>query len=246
MVEHVQLRIDQGVASLSFFHEKANSLTQSMLLEMTERLQEIAADASVSVVALQSAGERAFCAGASFQEFAKLSTKEEATDFFLSFGKLLSAFCRLSQPVVTRVQGAAVGGGVGIVASSDYVWASHAASIRLSELEIGIGPRVISPFVRAKIGDASFLELALDTAPRDAQWCQGHQVFSQVCFSLKELDDRFATFVRTLAGRSRSALLAVKQISQRALPTETELLKLAKENAELLISSQHVLKMGKQ
>lgn len=75
--------------------------------------------------------------------------------------------------IVGRIQGKAVGGGVGIAAACDYVLASQEASIKLSELAIGIGPFVIEPAVSRKIGKTALAELALTAQEwKSAAWAQ--------------------------------------------------------------------------
>ena len=124
----------------------------SLLDRLTKELQRISTIEEVSVVILKSEGEKAFCAGASFDELVAIDNLEDGKKFFSGFANVINAMRTCSKLIIGSVQGKAVGGGVGLIAACDYVLATEAASIKLSEISIGIGPFVIAPAIERKIG----------------------------------------------------------------------------------------------
>ena len=116
------------------------------------------------------------------------------------------------KPIVGRVHGKAVGGGVGLIAACDYVLASEAASIRLSELGIGIAPLVIAPAVARKAGVSGLAALSLSPKEwKSAYWAREQGLFSRVFETRKELDAESEFFASQLASYSLDALIRMKQ-----------------------------------
>jgi methylglutaconyl-CoA hydratase len=150
---NVSLSISQtGIATISFYHPAQNSLPAALLDELTGKITEAGNDEKTRVIVLRSGGERTFCAGASFDELLQLKDKEAGAIFFSGFARVINACRKSPKIIIARIQGKAVGGGVGLAAAADYCLATEAASIKLSELAIGIGPFVISPAVTRTIG----------------------------------------------------------------------------------------------
>ncbi len=150
----VYQRKEGALATITFFHPKGNSLPSDMLNSLVGLFERLGQDAEVKVILLQSEGDGSFCGGASFDELLAVSTPEEGKAFFSGFANLINAMRKCPKPIIGRVQGKTVGGGVGIIAATDYCFATEAADIKLSELSIGIGPFVIAPAIERKAGIA--------------------------------------------------------------------------------------------
>ena len=129
----------------------------------------------------------------------------------MGFATLILAMRRCPKFIIARVHGRAVGGGVGIVAAADYAVASAAASVRLTELAIGIGPFVVGPAIERKIGLGAFQALAVDAVTwRDAAWAERHGLFAQVTPDGASLDAAVAALAERLAAGSPDAMARMK------------------------------------
>jgi enoyl-CoA hydratase/carnithine racemase len=177
-----------GIATIEFSHPKSNSLPAALLRQLADEVAQLGHESDVRVIVLRSAGDGAFCAGASFDEFRALHNPESGKAFFSGFGRLVLAMTRSPKLIVTRVQGRVAGGGVGMVAASDYVIADRKASLRLSELAVGIGPFVVGPVIERKIGLSHFSAMAVDADWRDAEWAERVGLYSRLCDNVAELD----------------------------------------------------------
>lgn len=232
----VKYSITDGVGRLSFGHPKANCLTRSMLSELVSGVQSLDADASVSVILLESAGGGAFCAGASFEEMEQLQAVKDAKYFFSGFGEFILALRRSRNLCLARVHGKAVGGGVGLVAAADYAFAVSAAQVQLSEARIGLGPFVIGAAVERKLGAGAFSELAIDGDWKTAAWAQTHGLYSRLVPDLNVLDKELGKLASEIAQRPQKANLALKQMLWANTPEwDKLLLERAQISAELLI-----------
>lgn len=166
----VHLEKNNKIGRIKFFHPKGNSLPSTLLQQVVQALKTAETDSDIGVVVLESRGNT-FCAGASLSELKSLKTLDEATAFFMGFADLLNTIRKMSKFVLASVHGKVVGGGLGLVAACDYAFATNAASIKLSELSIGLGPYVIEPALSRKIGTTAFAQLSLDSAHwKSAQW----------------------------------------------------------------------------
>jgi methylglutaconyl-CoA hydratase len=205
-------KVEKGVGEITFMHPRSNSLPGELLRSIAQAVDQMAIDNNVRVVVLRSAGEKAFCAGASFDELLAVQTIEESKHFFSGFAILISAMRRCPKIILTRVQGKAVGGGVGVIAASDYCLASKEASIRLSEFALGFGPFVIGPVVKRKLGAAKFAEAALDADWRDALWAKQNGLYAKVYETVGELDEAVQKFATQLAASNPEACAQFKKI----------------------------------
>ena len=170
-----------GVATITFAHPKHNCFQQAQLTALTKSINAAAKDNGVHAILLQSNPSKAFCAGASFDELLEVQTPEQGKTFFMGFANLINAMRLCSKPIIGRIHGKAIGGGVGIVAACDYTVATVAAQVRLSELAIGIGPFVIAPAVERKIGTSALASLALQPNQwKSADWALKHGLFTEV------------------------------------------------------------------
>ena len=208
--EKIDIKIDQGVGEICFSSAKANSLSKQTLARIAGAISELDADSKARVIFLRSAGEGAFCAGASFEEFKKITTAEESVDYFMGFARIILAVRRAGKFVVVRVQGKAVGGALGLAAGADYALASSAAAGRLSEFELGIGPFTIGPAVERKIGAAAFSAMSIDCAWRDAGWLESRGLYAGTFSDLPALDKACAELLTRLAAADVAATKQLK------------------------------------
>ena len=205
--------IQDSIATIEFGHPASNSFVSELLDRLAKEFDKLSENPNVTVIILKSEGEKAFCAGASFDELVAVSTLEEGKVFFSGFANVINAMRKCKKIIVGRVQGKTVGGGVGLAAACDYVFASEAASIRLSELTIGIAPFVIAPAVSRKIGVAGMSELSLNPrAWKNAYWAQEKGLFSQVFDSINELDKELDLFTNNLSSYNPQALEDWKKV----------------------------------
>lgn len=206
----VTIDIQYQVATISFYHPKKNSLPGALLKQLSEAVRAAGKDPAVRVIVLRSGGEGPFCAGASFDELLAIDSFERGKEFFMGFARLILAMKECPKFVITRVQGKAVGGGVGVVAASDYALATRGASIKLSELALGIGPFVVGPAVERKIGPGPFQALSIDTDWRDAGWAHAHGLYAQVHEDIGALDAAVNSLAQRLAQSSPAAMALLK------------------------------------
>jgi len=202
--------IDNFIATVTFQHPSSNAFPASLLQKLVDTLNNLSQVDTVKIIILKSGGERAFCAGASFDELLAIETQEAGTRFFSGFANLLNAMRLCSKPIIGRVQGKAVGGGVGIIAACDYSFATTQASVKLSELSIGIGPFVIEPAIERKIGAANFSELSLSGEWHAADWALEKGLYTHTFKNIPEMDNALNSFAQKLANQSAEALYAMK------------------------------------
>lgn len=205
--------IENGIATVQFFHQASNSLPSVLLQRMAKALEELGKDKNVKVIILKSEKDKVFCAGASFNELITISNLEEGKQFFLGFANVINAIRKCEKIVIGRIQGKAVGGGVGLIAACDYCLATEASSIKLSELTIGIGPFVIEPAVVRKIGVAAFTELTIEaTQWKNAYWAKEKGLYAHVYETIKELDKEITHLALKLASYNPAAIKEIKNI----------------------------------
>ncbi len=214
----VNLEIINAVGYITFFHPSSNAMPGYLLKQLAEILQQAGNNDHIKVIVLQSEG-RTFCAGASFDELLALDNFDQAVEFFMGFARVINTMRQLPKFVITKVQGKAVGGGVGLIAASDFSMASVHAAVKLSELSIGIGPYVIGPAVKRKIGTAAFNELSIDAATwHTAYWAREKGLFAKVYDTNDELNNEVEILAGKLAGYDPEAT----RILKRELWSDTE------------------------
>lgn len=207
----VHAATSDGVGSIRFGHPKSNSLPRTLLGRIAETVEQLGADPEARVIVLQSEGTGPFCAGASFDEFKALRDAEDGKQFFSGFAQVILAMIRAPKFVVTRVQGKTAGGGVGLIAASDYALAVSGAELKLSELALGIGPFVVGPVIERKIGLAAFSALAVDADWHSAAWAERHGLYAEVLETPPALDARVRDLARKLAGYNPDAMRRLKE-----------------------------------
>ncbi|PIB39301.1 enoyl-CoA hydratase/isomerase family protein [Maribacter sp. 4G9] len=205
--------INGKVATIEFGHPASNSFVAELLDRLAKEFSKLSGDKNIHVIILRSEGEKAFCAGASFDELMAVSNLEEGKEFFSGFAHVINAMRTCKKVIVGRVQGKTVGGGVGLAAACDYVFAHENASIKLSELSIGIAPLVIEPAVERKIGAGALTELSLaPTEWKNAYWAQDKGLFAKVFDSFPEMDKELDFFTQKLASYNPDGLMEWKKV----------------------------------
>ncbi|MBK5191897.1 MAG: enoyl-CoA hydratase/isomerase family protein [Flavobacteriaceae bacterium] len=206
-------KIVNKIATIEFGHPASNSFPSELLERLQKEFQKLSDDEKVQVIILRSEGEKAFCAGASFDELMAIENMQQGKLFFSGFANVINAMRNCKKLIVGRIQGKTVGGGVGLAAACDYIMATEAAAIKLSELSIGIGPFVIAPAVERKIGVAALAELTLAAHEwRNAYWAQEKGLYSHVFETIKDMDKEMLVFSEKLASYNPDALFEMKKI----------------------------------
>lgn len=223
---YVQAATHQSVTTIEFYHPQGNSLPSELLAGLAKHVHAAGLDESTRVIVLRSAGERAFCGGASFEELTSIGDAATGVEFFSGFGKVINAIRKCPKLVIGRIQGKCVGGGVGLAAAVDYAIAREGADIRLSELSLGFGPFVIAPAVERKIGNAAFGQLAIDAAHwRSAEWAQKKGLYAEVHRDIESLDEAVFRLSQSLAHASLEAMAAIKQMLWKGTDNWDELMR---------------------
>ena len=204
--------IENKIATLEFGHPASNSFPSDLLNRLTNELNNLSNNSSVSVIVLKSSGSGAFCAGASFDELLAVSSLEEATKFFSGFANVLNAMRNCSKIILGRIHGKAVGGGVGIAAACDYALATTESAIKLSELAIGIGPFIIEPAISRKIGKSAMTEMTLEAEWKNAAWANQKGLYAKVFETKAELDIEITALASKLAKYNPEALFEMKKV----------------------------------
>lgn len=234
----LNITIKKNIATIQFSHPASNSLPIDILKKLANAFDLISKNTIVTVIIVKSKGENTFCAGASFDELVALKNFEQATVFFQGFANVLNAMRSCRQLIIGRAQGKTVGGGVGLLAACDYVFAHTSAAIKLSELSIGIGPFVIAPAVERKIGLAAFSELSIAASEwKSAAWAHQKGLYAKVLENVDHLDDEIVMFTEKLAAYNPEALLNMKKLLWNHTDHwETLLLENAKISGKLVLS----------
>lgn len=203
----------EGIGIIEFWHPASNALPASVLNDLAETIQRASEDNDCKVILLKSKGNRAFCAGASFDELIAIDNERTGLEFFSGFSKVILSIRKSEKFVICRVQGKAVGGGVGIAAAADFTYATKHASVKLSELAIGIGPFVVGPAVERKVGKGAYTAMAIDaTTWYGAAWAEQHGLFAKVFEDEKDLDEAVESLTQKLALSSPQAMTELKRV----------------------------------
>lgn len=216
----------QGICSIEFFHPQSNSLPGKILDKLTQEIYSASNNEKVKVIILKSGGQKAFCAGASFDELLQIENESEGLHFFSGFANVINAMRKTNQFIIARIQGKCVGGAVGLAAAADYAIAHQAADIKLSELAVGIGPFVVGPAVERKIGKAAFTALAIDASMwRNSDWAKKKGLFAEVHETIDGMDESISRLAHSLAHSNPEAMLQLKKIFWQGTENWDQLLK---------------------
>lgn len=213
MEAFVKSDITNGIGTITFFHPQSNSMPGVQLRKLAAEIEALGNDPAVKVIVLKSEGEKAFCAGASFDELISIKDLDTGTRFFSGFAMVINAMRKAPKFVVARVQGKAVGGGVGIAAAADYTLATEAAAVKLSELAVGIGPFVVGPAVERKVGTSAFCQLTINaTEWQSAFWAREKGLYAQVFTTTADLDKEVDALASRLATSNPEAMAMLKAV----------------------------------
>lgn len=217
--------ISNKIATITFSHPASNSFPSNQLKDLMTQINTLSENEDVSVIVLKSDGQGAFCAGASFDELLQVSNLEQGQAFFSGFANVINAMRSCSKIIVGRIQGKAVGGGVGLAAACDYTFAVENAAIKLSEIAIGIGPFVIEPAVSRKIGKTAMSEMTLSpTEWKSGNWAFENKLYSKLFSSISEMDTALNVFVQQMATYNPEALFEMKKVLWEGTSDWSELL----------------------
>lgn len=212
MDAYVKHDIQENIATIEFFHPEQNSLPGSILAQLAETITKIGNQVDVKVIILKSGGDRTFCAGASFQELVAINDAETGKVFFSGFANVINAMRKCPKFIIGRIQGKTVGGGVGIAASTDYCMATKFASIKLSELNVGIGPFVVSPAIERKMGVSAMSQIAIDANSfYDASWAREKGLYASVYENIETLDEAVEAFAKHICSYNPEAMSEMKK-----------------------------------
>jgi methylglutaconyl-CoA hydratase len=215
--EYVNYTVENGVVSIEFFTPQHNSLPSFILKKIAQSIDNAALDDSIKTVILKSGSTNAlleketFCAGASFNELIAIENEVDGLSFFSGFAQVINAMRKCPKFIIAQVQGKAIGGGVGLICACDYAIATKYASVKLSELAVGIGPFVVGPAVERKIGTSAAYELAIDASNfRTASWAMQKGMYAEVVETIEELNHKTTALAKNLSTQSAEAMAAIK------------------------------------
>ena len=217
---YVKQNIENGISTIEFFHPAHNSLPGDLLAKLANTITEAGNNEAVQVIILKSGGDRTFCAGASFTELININDAETGKVFFSGFANVINAMRKCPKFIIGRIQGKTVGGGVGVASATDYCMATKFAAIKLSELNVGIGPFVVGPAVERKLGLSGMSQIAIDAnsfyAPEfaiyEAEWAKQKGLYNQVYNSVEELDEAVQKFAENLCNYNPEAMKEMKKV----------------------------------
>jgi len=209
---YVRYTVQDRIGTIEFFTAQQNALPANILKELALVIESAGKDPDSKVLILRSGPSRTFCAGASFEELLHIKTAEEGKQFFSGFARVINHMRKCPKFILGRIQGKAIGGGVGLAASCDYTFATHEASVKLSELTIGIGPFVIGPAIERKIGIGATGELTIDAGNfRTAEWAKQKGLYADLFNNEACMDDAIHQMATQLAASSSEAMSKIKK-----------------------------------
>lgn len=209
---YVNLTIENQVGIIEFFHPAHNSLPGDILAKLAQTITDAGENEDIKVIVLKSGRDRTFCAGASFKELITIDDAETGKVFFSGFANVINAMRKCPKFIIGRIQGKTVGGGVGVAAATDYCMATKYASIKLSELNVGIGPFVVGPAVERKIGLSAMTQIAIDANSfYDAEWARDKGLFTKVFEDIETLDAEVKAFAEHLCSYNPEAMTEMKK-----------------------------------
>lgn len=244
---YVKQTIENNISFIEFYHPSHNSLPGDILQQLVDLIKNAGDNEDVKVIVLKSGGERTFCAGASFTELANITDEAAGKVFFLGFANVMNAMRTCPKFIIGRVQGKTVGGGIGLAACSDYCMATKYAEIKLSELNIGIGPFVVGPGIERKIGLSALSQISIDASTfYSASWAKQKGLFTQVYDNITELDLAVKDLATQLCSYNLEAMKEMKKMFWRGTDHwDTLLLEQAKISGRLVLSNFTKEKLSK-
>ena len=241
---YVKLEIKEAIGEITFFHPAHKSLPGDILEKLAATIEEAGSHPDIKVVILKSGGDRTFCAGASFNELVTIDNFDDGKKFFMGFANVINACRKCPKIIIGRVQGKAVGGGIGLAAAVDYCFATKYAAVKLSELAIGIGPFVVGPAVERKLGNSCFAKLAINaTAFQTAEWAFEKGLYHEIFESAGEMDRAITELAGNLVHSSQEAQQLIKKVTWEGTGHWDALLKERAELSGRLVLSEFTKKV---
>ena len=208
----VTLDIKNNIGTIVFFHPQSNSLPSEILNKLASTISQAGTNDEIKVVIIKSKGDRAFCAGASFDELSSIDNFSDGKKFFMGFANVINACRKCPKLIICRVQGKAVGGGVGLACAGDYCFATKYASVKLSELAVGIGPFVVGPAVEKKSSVSAYSTLSINaTKWFTASWAREKGIYSEVYDTNEEMDLEIGKLAENLTNSNPEAMKKLKE-----------------------------------
>lgn len=244
---YVNLSISDGIGTIEFFTPQSNSLPGEVLAKLAHTVTEAGKDPGINVIILKSGGDRAFCAGASFDELLAIEDPVNGKAFFMGFANVINAMRKAPKFIIGRVQGKAVGGGIGLASATDYCFATKYASIKLSELAVGIGPFVVSPAIERKVGVAAVSQMGINaTEFHDAQWANEKGLYAEVFDDAVAMDEAVSKLAKQLNASNPEAMADLKEVFWRGTSDWDELLAERAQISGNLVTSDFTKKFIQQ
>ena len=237
-MNYVNLNIENGIGTVEFFTEQSNSLPGDILMKLAETITEAGNNPDIKVIILKSGGDRTFCAGASFDELIAVDSPERGHAFFMGFANVINAMRKAPKFIIGRLQGKAVGGGIGLASATDYCFATKFSSIKLSELALGIGPFIVSAPIERKMGLSAMSQMGINAGEfYEPEWCREKGLFNEVFDSAEEMDNAVNEFANKLAAYNPEAMAEMKKVFWQGTDHWDELLsERAKTSGKLVLS----------
>ena len=237
-MNYVNLNIENGIGTVEFFTEQSNSLPGDILKKLADAITEAGNNPDIKVIILKSGGDRTFCAGASFDELLAVDSAEKGHDFFMGFANVINAMRNAPKFIIGRLQGKAVGGGIGLASSTDYCFATKFSSIKLSELALGIGPFIVSAPIERKMGLSAMSQMGINAGEfYPPEWCREKGLFNEVFESTEEMDQAVNELANKLAAYNPEAMAEMKKVFWKGTDNWEELLsERAKISGKLVLS----------
>lgn len=210
---YVRHEIHQHISTIEFFHPQSNALPAALLAELTHAIQDASNNVDSLVIVLRSAGEKAFCSGAFFDELLAVQNEQQGTAFFSGVANVINAIRKSPKFIIGRIHGKCVGGGVGIAAACDYAIALEGADVKLSELSVGIGPFVVGPVLERKMGLSAFSQLAIDSSLwRNTEWARRKGLFAEMHSTVEGMDESIRRLAFSLSHTSAKATSELRKV----------------------------------
>ena len=230
-MNYVNLNIESGIGTVEFFTEQSNSLPGDILKKLASTITEAGENPDIKVIILKSGGNRTFCAGASFDELMAVDSPEKGHEFFMGFANVINAMRKAPKFIIGRLQGKAVGGGIGLASATDYCFATKHSAIKLSELALGIGPFIVSAPIERKVGLSAMSQMAINPEEFfDPKWAHQKGLFGKLYDDAGSLDKAVNELAKKLAGYNPEAMTEMKKTFWRGTEHWDELLS---ERAEI-------------
>ena len=213
-MSYVSADIDGPIAVVTLNRpDKHNAFDDALIADLTATFKSIDANPGVRVLILSAAGQ-SFSAGADLNWMKRMANYTEEENFrdASALADLMRTLHGLSKPTIARVQGAAYGGGVGLIACCDMAVGTHDAAFALSEVRIGLIPAAISPYVIAAIGERAAHRYFLTGERFDA--AEGYRLglLTELMPTEDAMDDKLEELASAILSSSPLAIAEAKQL----------------------------------